>query len=62
MARQAALGNGVTTFTVYCWRNLPRGYVTRTVDSTRQKAECAAARAGAWKFPPDLGAGLAARP
>ena len=29
MARQAALGNGVTTFTVYCWQNLPRDYVTR---------------------------------
>jgi hypothetical protein len=31
------------------------------VDSTRQEAERVAARAGASKFPPDLGVGLAAR-
>ena len=59
LARQSALCNGITTFTVCSWRNLLRGYVTHGVDSTRQEAEGVAARAGASKFPPDLGAGLA---
>jgi hypothetical protein len=47
-------------------RRFPAKFTARLrhpqVDSTRQKAECVAARAGAWKFPSDLGAGLAAHP
>jgi len=48
---KSALCNGVTTFTVYSWRNLLRGYVTHGVDSTRQEAEGVAARAGVSKSP-----------
>jgi hypothetical protein len=62
LAHQAALCNSSTTFTVDSWRNRPGDYGTRRVDSTRQEAEGTAARAGAWKFPSDLGAGLAAHP
>ena len=61
LARQSTLCNGITTFTVDCWRNLPRGYVTRR--STRPGR-----RPNVWppgpapRRSPALGAGLAALP
>jgi hypothetical protein len=61
LARQSTLCNGITTFTVDCWRNLPRGYVTRR--STRPRR-----RHNVWppgpapRRSPALGAGLAALP
>jgi hypothetical protein len=61
LAHNQPLCNGSTTFTVYSWRNLPRGYVTRrsTRPGTRQRVQ---PLRPAPRTPPDLGAGLTAHP
>jgi hypothetical protein len=61
LARQPARCNGGTTFTVYSCRNLPRGYVTRRSTRSGRRQRVRLLRP-APRTPPDLGAGLTARP